>query len=204
MTDILLASKNRHKIAELETILSQTLPDIHVHSLGEVGFEGDIEENGTTFSENALIKALAAQEAARAAGRDTWLCVGDDSGLAVDALNGAPGIFSARYAGEHGNDRKNNEKLLGAMADIPDGKRTARFICCLALVFPDGRKVMAEGRCEGSITREAAGEGGFGYDPVFYVPECGKTFSELTSEQKNAISHRGAAIRNLAEKLVQP
>lgn len=198
---IVLASRNQKKIAELNTILSQTLPGIVIHSLDEVGFTGDIEENGTTFEENARIKASAAMKAAVAAGKTDWCGLGDDSGLVVDALNGAPGVYSARYAGVHGDDEANNDLLLRNLSGLPAEERTARFVCFIVCVFPDGREIVVCGTCEGRITETRMGKGGFGYDPLFYVPSLGKTFSEATAEEKNALSHRGWAVHALADEL---
>lgn len=199
--DIVLASRNKKKIAELQTILSESLPGVVIHSLDEVALTEEIEEDGATFEENALIKASAAQKAAAACGKNDWCGVGDDSGLAVDALDGAPGVFSARYSGVHGNDEANNDLLLKNLENVPDEARTGRFVCAIACVFPDGKQIVVRGTCEGLITRTRMGEGGFGYDPLFYVPSLCKTFSEVTPEEKNAVSHRGRAIRSLAEAL---
>ena len=187
--DFVLASNNKKKIVELRDILGECLPDLHLLSLRDVGFEGDIVEDGDSFEANALIKARTAMKAS------------DDSGLCVDALDGAPGIFSARYAGEHANDEANNELLLKKLENVPDGERTAHFVCVIACVLPDGREITVRGETEGSILRERAGEGGFGYDPLFLSTPYGKTFAELTSLEKNAISHRGRAIAALAMKL---
>lgn len=195
--DFVLASNNQKKIAELRDILGDCLPDLHLLSLRAVGFEGDIVEDGDSFEANALIKARTAMQASggRCGG------IGDDSGLCVDALGGAPGIYSARYSGEHANDEANNELLLKNLANVPDGQRTARFVCVIACVLPDGREITVRGETEGTILRERAGEGGFGYDPLFLSTPYQKTFAELTPFEKNAISHRGRAIAALAMKL---
>ena len=195
--ELILASRNKKKIREMEAILAGHFPDVRVLSLDDIGFEGDIEEDGTTFEENALIKARTAL----AASGNRIAAIADDSGLAVDALNGAPGVYSARYAGEHGDDAANNALLLTNLAHLPSEQRTARFVCCIALVYPDGREMTVRGETQGLIIDEARGEGGFGYDPYFYYEPFGKTFSELTADEKNAISHRGKAIAKLAEKL---
>ena len=195
--ELILASRNKKKIREVEAILATHFPGIHILSLDDIGFEGDIEEDGTTFEENALIKARTAM----AASGNRIAAIADDSGLAVDALNGDPGVYSARYAGGHGDDAANNALLLKNLAHLPVEQRTARFVCCIALVYPDGREMTVRGETEGLIIDVARGDGGFGYDPYFYYEPFGKTFSELTAEEKNAISHRGKAIAKLADKL---
>ena len=190
---IVLASSNKHKIAELKTILSSVLrEDVEVITIKEAGILDEIVEDGSTFAENALIKA-------RAAAKSGMIGIGDDSGLTVEALDGAPGIFSARYAGEHGNDALNNEKLLADMANNED--RRAAFVCCIACVFPDGKEdIISHGYIRGEILREARGEGGFGYDPLFYVREFDKTLAELSAEEKNLVSHRALALKSFADK----
>lgn len=190
---IVLASRNKKKIAELQTLLGEYIEGIEILSLDDVGILGEIEENGNSFSENALIKARAVAESG-------YIGIGDDSGLEVDALGGAPGIYSARYAGGHGDDEANNQLLLKNLEDKTD--RSARFICALACVYPDGREdICVIGKAEGEIISEYRGEGGFGYDPLFYFPPLGKTFGELSAEEKNRVSHRSDAIRKMAEKL---
>ena len=191
---IVLASGNKHKIAELQAILKKYIPDIEVVSMKEVGIDDDIIEDGSTFEENAMIKA-------RAVAKHGYIGVGDDSGLAVDALLGAPGIYSARYAGEHGNDAANNAKLLKEMQDKTD--RTAAFVCAIACVFPSGESFCVRGEAKGEILRELHGDGGFGYDPLFYVEEYGKTFAELSADEKNSISHRAAASELFVKKLCE-
>jgi XTP/dITP diphosphohydrolase len=191
---IVLASRNAHKIKELEAFLKPIDPSIEILSLNDIGYEGDIDENGTTFEENAAIKA----ETIAALG---YIAVADDSGLAVDALNGAPGVYSARYAGEHGDDAANNALLLKNLSDKED--RTARFVCAIACVFPDDVETahIFRGEVEGKIIDEYRGEGGFGYDPLFYYEPFGKTLAEMSAEEKNSISHRGRAIENFAKNL---
>ncbi|MBQ4111354.1 MAG: XTP/dITP diphosphatase [Clostridia bacterium] len=196
---LILASRNKKKIREVEAILANHFPGIHILSLDDVGYVGDIEENGETYEENALTKAHTAVEA----GKGIYPAIADDSGLSVDALNGAPGVYSARYAGGHGDDAANNALLLKNLAQVSAEERTARFVCCIALVYPDGREITVRGETEGLIIDEARGEGGFGYDPYFYYEPFGKTFSEMTAEEKNAISHRGKAIAKVAEILKQ-
>ncbi len=190
---IVLASRNKGKVAELQRLLAAELGDvIDLVSLDDVGITGEIEENGKTFAENAYIKASVAAMSG-------YPGLGDDSGLAVYALDGAPGIYSARYAGEHGNDAANNALLLANLEGKTD--RRAAFVCTLALVYPDGKSVQAEGRVEGEILTAVRGEGGFGYDPLFYYPPFARSFAEISREEKNEISHRGAAVRALAAKL---
>jgi XTP/dITP diphosphohydrolase len=187
-----LASHNKHKICELQAILAKQIPDIEILSLSDVGLEGEIVEDGMTFEENALIKASFAA-------RSGFIGLGDDSGLCVTSLGGAPGIYSARYAGEDGDHRKNNEKLLSELGGKSD--RSAKFVCCIACVFPDGRQLTVRGETHGVILESADGEGGFGYDPLFYVPELGRTYANMSAEEKNAISHRGRAIERLADEI---
>lgn len=185
ITEIVLASGNKGKIAEFQRLLADM--DIQVHSLSEYPEIGDIVEDGHSFAENALIKARVV---AQATGK---LALADDSGLMVDALDGAPGIYSARFAGEQRDDAANNAKLLELMSTVPDEQRTAEFFCVIALVLPDGREYTVEGSCPGKILRELKGQGGFGYDPLFLVEQLQKTFAQLTMEEKNSVSHRGKA-----------
>lgn len=190
---IVLASRNKKKIAELRTLLGAYIDGIEILSLDEVGIYGEIEEDGNSFAENAMIKAKTAASSG-------YIGVGDDSGLEVYALGGAPGIYSARYAGEHGDDEANNDLLLKNLEDKED--RRGAFVCTVACVFPNGDEpITVEGRAEGEILKQRAGEGGFGYDPLFYFPALGKTFAELTPDEKNAVSHRGKAIEALAKAL---
>ena len=190
--EIVIASRNKHKISELEALLLKYVDNVKLLSLNDVGLYEDVEEDGTTFEENAFIKA-------RYAARSGKISVGDDSGLCVNVLDGAPGIYSARYAGEHGNDAANNAKLLSELVDKED--KSASFVCAFACVMPDGREFAVLGKADGVITDKASGNGGFGYDPIFYLPELGKTFADLSAEEKNAISHRGRAIEAFAKKL---
>lgn len=193
---IVLASHNQKKIKELREILAGYIPDVEILSLDDVGLTEEIEESGTTFAENAFIKAHAAATSG-------YIGVGDDSGLEVYALDRAPGIYSARYSGEHGDDEANNRLLLHNLADKQD--RSGAFVCCIACVFPEDltRGYYFEGRTEGEIINEYRGEGGFGYDPLFYYPPMDKTYAEMTAEQKNSISHRGKAMKLLVDFLVQ-
>ncbi len=192
---IVLATRNKHKIKEYEALLARHIDGIELLSLDDVGISGDIEETGETFYDNAMIKA-------RAAAKSGYLSIADDSGLAVAALGGEPGVRSARYAGEHGNDRANNELLLKKMRGVSD--RSAEFVCCIACAFPnsDGEgDFVVQGTVPGEILCEARGDGGFGYDPLFWFDPLGKTFAELTMEEKNEVSHRAVAVKTLAEKL---
>ncbi len=190
---ILLASHNKNKIAELEALLKTVCADAEVVSLSDVGFTDEIVEDGTTFEENALIKA-------RTGARLGYITVADDSGLMVDALGGAPGVYSARYAGEDGNTEKNNAKLLAALQGIPQDKRTAHFVSVVACVFPDGREdIVVRGECPGEILTSPRGKTGFGYDPLFWYAPFGKTYAEMTAEEKNSISHRGVAMQAFAK-----
>ena len=190
---ILLASHNKNKIAELEALLQTVCADAEVVSLSDVGFTGEIVEDGATFEENALIKA-------RTGARLGYITVADDSGLMVDALGGAPGVYSARYAGEDGNTEKNNAKLLAALQGVPQDKRTAHFVSVVACVFPDGREdIVVRGECPGEILTSPRGKTGFGYDPLFWYAPFGKTYAEMTAEEKNSISHRGVAMQAFAK-----
>lgn len=190
---ILLASHNKNKIAELEALLKTVCADAEVVSLSDVGFTDEIVEDGTTFEENALIKA-------RTGARLGYITVADDSGLMVDALGGAPGVYSARYAGEDGNTEKNNAKLLAALQGVPQDKRTAHFVSVVACVFPDGREdIVVRGECPGEILTAPRGKTGFGYDPLFWYAPFRKTYAEMTAEEKNSISHRGVAMQAFAK-----
>ncbi len=193
---ILIASRNRGKIRELDRLLSAyiTGTKIELLSLDDVGFEGEIEENGTSFQENALIKARAGAEFSG------LVTVADDSGLAVDALGGAPGIYSARYAGEGHDDEANNRLLLENLRGVAD--RSAAYVCAMACVFPDssplaGDPLVTVGTVKGEILCSPRGEGGFGYDPLFWFDPYGKTFAEIDQDEKNAVSHRGEAVKQL-------
>ncbi|MBI3804892.1 MAG: XTP/dITP diphosphatase [Nitrospirae bacterium] len=185
---LVIATENRHKGEELASILKQEIP-IEVQTLADFPSVQLPPETGSTYRENAIQKAVSA---ARATGQ--W-ALGDDSGLEVDALDGAPGLYSARFAGEGVTYADNRRKLLEALGDLPDERRGAQFVCTIAVAGPDGTVAVVEGRCEGRITRGASGEGGFGYDPIFFLPAYNKTFAELSPEEKNRISHRGRAVR---------
>ena len=191
---VVLASKNQHKLIEIGKIMEKL--DIQLVLQSELGVDIDVEENGTTFEENSLIKAKAVMEA-------TGLpALADDSGIAVDALNGEPGIYSARYGFDPTlDDWGRLLLLLKNTENVPDDKRQAQFVCVITLVMPDGRVVQARGEAHGMLLREAAGQGGFGYDPIFFYPPLGKTFAEISPEEKNAVSHRAVALKLMYEKL---
>ena len=191
---VVLASKNQHKLIEIGKIMEKL--DIQLVLQSELGVDIDVEENGTTFEENSLIKAKAVMEA-------TGLpALADDSGIAVDALNGEPGIYSARYGFDPTlDDWGRLLLLLKNTENVPDDKRQAQFVCVITLVMPDGRVVQARGEAHGMLLREAAGQGGFGYDPIFYYPPLGRTFAEISPEEKNAVSHRAVALKLMYEKL---
>ncbi len=186
-----LATHNPKKLEEMREILSRL--GVEVVSPADVGAEIEVEETGSTFAENAMLKAKAISEAAKLP------AIADDSGLCVDALNGGPGVYSARYGGEELDDRGRYMLLLNNMRG--QTTRAAHFACAIACVFPNGETLTAEGRCDGAVAFAPIGTGGFGYDPVFLVPEKGKTFGQLSPEEKHAISHRGKALAAFAEKL---
>ncbi len=191
--EIVLATRNKKKIEEIVRITAD-LP-ITILSLGDFPDCPETVEDRETFEGNATKKAA---EVCRCTGK---IALADDSGLAVDALAGAPGVYSARYAGEGANDVRNNEKLLFELRDVPPGARTARFVCCMALAFPNGSLVTFFGEARGSITREPKGKTGFGYDPVFLPDGFTRTFAEMAGEEKDRLSHRGKAIEKLAQFL---
>lgn len=194
---VIVATKNAHKLSEMAALLDGVC-DIELKSMKDIGLDIEIEENGTTFEENAKIKA---REVCRITGKPA---IADDSGLCVDFLSGEPGIYSARYASENGenaSDDANNRKLLEKLKGVPESDRTARFVSAVALVLPDGRELCAIGTCEGIIMREERGNGGFGYDPLFFCPEFAKTFGELTAEEKNSVSHRNRACLQMRKML---
>ena len=188
-----IASNNQKKLKEIKSILGGCFDELL--SIKDLGLDIDIEETGTTLLENALIKARTIRD------MTGMVALADDTGLMVDALDGAPGVYSARYAGEHGDDAANNALLLKNLADKDD--RTARFVCAIACVFPEdvSRGYFVRGEVEGRIIDEYRGEGGFGYDPLFYYEPFGKTLAEMSAEEKNSISHRGRAIENFAQML---
>ncbi len=192
--EFVIASSNKHKIEEIQSILAKH--NIKLLSLEDVGLAGiEIEETGATFEENAMIKAKAIME------RTGKIAIADDSGLAVDALDGAPGVYSARYSGEDADDHKNNKLLKVNLMSVPFEDRTARFVSVIALAFPDGREGLYKGICEGMIGFNEIGDNGFGYDPLFIPIGSEKTFAELTAEEKNRISHRARALKVMSKKL---
>jgi len=197
MKRVIIASNNAHKVDEIEHALN--FPGWEFQTLREAGIESDPVEDGETFEANARIKARAA----RAAAGGACAVLADDSGLEVDALGGAPGVYSSRYAGEDGNDAANNAKLFRELQDVPDELRTARFVCTLVFIDEDGSERVARGTVEGKIGYELRGQNGFGYDPLFFPDEFGGevTFAEVPQQQKSAISHRGNALRLLRSML---
>lgn len=196
MKTVVIASNNAHKVSEIADALN--FEGWEFKTLQQAGIESDPEENAQTFLENAQIKARAAHEAWGGA------VLADDSGLEVDALGGNPGVFSARYAGLHGDDEANNAKLLAELSDVPQSSRTARFVCTLVFIDEDGSETTARGTVEGIIGFEARGTEGFGYDPLFIPDVLGgvKTLAEVTQQEKSAVSHRGNALRELKKKLL--
>ncbi len=189
MQTIVIATGNAHKVEEIKSIFS----DFQVISQKQAGFEGDVEENGTSFEENALIKARAVSSAL------SCIALADDSGICVNALGGAPGIYSARYSGAHGDDKANRDKLLLELSDKDD--RTAYFKSAVALVYPDGREIVATGCTHGHILFEETGNGGFGYDCIFFNDDLKKSFGLATAEEKNSVSHRFRALTQLRKML---
>jgi len=192
--DIVISTGNAHKLEEIGAILKDL--DYNIHSLKDVNLDNlDIEENGKTFEHNALIKARTVAKLTNK------ITIADDSGLEVDAIGKKPGIYSARYAGENATDEENREKLLKALKNTPISHRTGRFVCCIAVVFPDGKEFVVRGTCEGTIAFEEKGKNGFGYDSLFVVDNYNKTFAELPSAVKNGISHRAKALQLMKEEL---
>ncbi|MGN1334392.1 MAG: XTP/dITP diphosphatase [Anaerovoracaceae bacterium] len=195
MSDIVVAaSRNRHKIEEIDAITRKF--GMHIISRDEAGVPDiEITEDGQTFEDNSLKKA---REIMKLCGQIT---IADDSGLMVDCLDGAPGVYSARFAGEDGNDEKNNKKLLMLLEGIPEEKRTAEFVSVITMIYPDGTVITARGECRGRIITEPAGDNGFGYDPLFVPDGYDRTFAQLTAEEKNSVSHRAAALEKLKKLL---
>ena len=204
---VILASQNQHKLVELSAILSQLGVEIALES--EYGLHVDVDETGTTFEENSLLKAEAVMKASG------MPVLADDSGLMVDALDGAPGVYSARYCGRHGDDEANNDKLLEELAGVPEGKRAARFVSSICVCLPGGRCAVFEGVCPGRVGFVRRGTNGFGYDPLFIPADCGvgkhdkrpntekRSYAQLTPDEKDAISHRGRAMERMEAELAR-
>ncbi|XCP84915.1 RdgB/HAM1 family non-canonical purine NTP pyrophosphatase [Roseburia hominis] len=189
---IIFATGNKNKMVEIRMILADL--GMEILSMKEAGIEIDVVEDGTTFEENAMIKASAIAALPEVKAMDA-IVLADDSGLEIDYLNKEPGIYSARYAGTETSYDIKNSLLLSRMKGVPDELRTARFVCAIAAVFPDGHKEVVRGTMEGRLAYEQAGENGFGYDPIFYLPEYGCTSAQLSPEKKNELSHRGQGLR---------
>jgi len=200
MNIVIFATSNEGKMREVRAILADA--PVRVLSMKEAGIKVDVDENGTSFEENALIKASQIADCIPQEYKaDKVFVLADDSGLEVDYLNKEPGIYSARYMGEDTSYDIKNQAIIDRLAGVPDEKRTARFVCAIACVLPDGSNQITRATIEGIIGYEIAGANGFGYDPIFYVPEYGCTTAELTPEQKNAVSHRGKALKEMKERL---
>lgn len=193
MDKIIFATGNEGKMKEIRLLLEDL--GVKILSLKEAGIHLEIQENGTTFEENAVIKARAVME------ETGTLVLADDSGLEIDYLNGEPGVYSARYLGEDTSYRIKNQNLIDRLRGVPEEKRTARFVCVIAAVFPDGRILTTRGTIEGIIGYEERGDGGFGYDPIFWLPEYGCSTAELSMEKKNELSHRGKALSAMKKEL---
>lgn len=197
MKRLVIASNNEGKIKEIKRVLAN-LP-VEVLSLKDMGLDIDVEEDGLTFEDNAKKKSVEIYKELIKRNESNFIVMSDDSGLEVDYLNGEPGVFSARYAGEHGNDKKNNEKLLLNLSGVSDDNRKARFVCQLALINDKNEYRTVRGTVDGYILEEEKGNGGFGYDPLFFYKPLNKSFGELTMEEKNEISHRGVALQKVKE-----
>ena len=193
MKKIIFATTNQGKVREVKMMMEDFGVDFV--TMKDAGIDIDIVEDGKTFEENAIIKAKTIMEATGE------IALADDSGLEIDALNGEPGIYSSRYLGEDTSYVKKNSVILERLKDVPEEKRSARFVCAVAAAFPDGQTKVIRGTMEGIIGYEIKGENGFGYDPIFYLPQYGKYSAELSSDEKNAISHRGEALRRIREVL---
>lgn len=196
MKKVVLASGNAHKVHEIGIILKDF--DLTIQTMRDAGFEGDIEENGSTFEANSLIKAEAVMDAL-----SIDAAIADDSGLEVHALGGAPGVYSARYAGEACDNEANNDKLLEALKDVPFEKRTATFVTVITYLLKNGEKIVARGEVKGHIGFERIGTNGFGYDPLFIVDGHDRTYAEMNDEEKSKLSHRAAALEILKEELAK-
>lgn len=198
MHQVIFATGNEGKMREIRAILGDM--ELEIHSMKEAGLALEIEENGATFEENARIKARAVADALAAQER-RCVVMADDSGLEIDYLNGEPGVYSARYLGEETPFSEKSGDLLRRLKGVSEAERSARFVCAIAAVFPDGGEVITRGVIEGRIGHELRGDNGFGYDPIFYLPEYGRTAAELTDEEKNRISHRSRALEQMKEEL---
>ena len=192
---IVIATGNKDKVREINEILKGT--EFDAVSMKEIGIDPEIIEDADSFEGNALIKARTVHELTKE------YVMADDSGLCIDALNGAPGIYSARFCGEDSTYEEKFKKIFEMLKDVPEEKRTAHFVCAIAVVRPDGSSFTVRGECHGILHEKPMGEGGFGYDPIFYVPEFGMTTAQMTKDQKNSISHRGKALRAMVDKLTQ-
>lgn len=193
MTKIILASNNQNKVAEVKEILKDK--NVEIVSLKEAGIDVDVDENGTTFEENALIKARAVCK------MTGGITMADDSGLEVDYMDKQPGVYSARFMGHDTSYDIKNKAIIDKLEGVEGDARSARFVAAIAVVFPDGKEIVTRGTMEGLIAREPAGDNGFGYDPIVYLPEYGMTSAQLAPEEKNKISHRGKALKKMAEEL---
>lgn len=193
MTKIILASNNQNKVAEVKEILKDK--NVEIISLKEAGIDVDVEENGTTFEENALIKARAVCKMTGS------ITMADDSGLEVDYLDKQPGVYSARFMGHDTSYDIKNKAIIDKLEGVEGDARSARFVAAIAVVFPDGKEIVTRGTMEGLIAREPAGDNGFGYDPIVYLPEYGMTSAQLSPDEKNKISHRGKALKKMADEL---
>ncbi len=196
---IIFATGNNNKMREIREIMGFLTSEIN--SMKDEGIDLDIVEDGSTFEENSMIKARAVAEVCKEKGMTDYCVMADDSGLEIDFLDKAPGIYSARFLGHDTPYSEKNKQILEKLDGVPDEKRTARFVCAISAVLADGREYVVKATMEGIIGHEIAGENGFGYDPIFFLPEYGKTSAEISPEQNNAISHRGKALRLMAEKL---
>ena len=201
--NVIFATGNKDKMFEIREILADIGTVSDVKSMKEVGIDPEIDENGTTFEENAMIKATVVWEEAKKAGFENILVLADDSGLCVEALNGEPGIYSARYMGKDTSYRIKNQNLIDRVNNEGNGNRRAQFVCCIAAVFPDGTKKVVRGVVDGEIADKEYGQNGFGFDPIFYVPSLGCTTAELEPAKKHAISHRGNALRMMKKVIAE-
>ncbi len=196
---IVFATGNKNKMKEIRKILGGL--GMEIQSMAEAGVDDDVEENGSSFAENSMIKARAVASELKAKGDEDCIVLADDSGLEIDYFNGEPGIYSARYMGHDTPYSEKNAAIIERLSGVKDEDRTARFVCAISAVLPDGKELSTLGKMEGRIGYEIAGENGFGYDPIFFLPEYGKTSAEISEDEKNAISHRGKALRSMAKLL---